>query len=1270
MGGLGFDWISTKINTMLRVNFKSNLTRRIIEDLLLGLCIAGLCLAVSTPAFGSYQSSEISLLNVQTTWPAIGEAVGYLRFEHLGVREGLSENAVLAIWQDSQGFLWFGTREGLNKFDGYHFSTYQADKNDPGALFDAHITAIAETEDGALWLGTYFGGLARFDRNSSTFETYLPDPKDPSTLPDARVNALLVDSMGRLWVGTRGGLSMLSPGERRFVNYRFDVNSPESSNRNAVRSLHEDQSGNLWVGTYNGLLMLSAGEVHFKHFLTHTQVANISSICGDGSNGLWLGTSNGLVHFNTEIFSYRIYWHDPEDPGSLSSDKINVVFRDRKGRLWIGFEDRGVNLVSDADSERLQIVEYAFHDYDKDSLSHNEVTSIYEDRGGVMWIGTRGGGINKTNLASRAFGYFRHHPDQPSSLAGDHVTALAFDLARQSLWVGTAGVGLDRLDLTSGEFNHYRHDPEEANSLSSNYVTLLHISAGGDLYVATEGGSLQVYDAALGGFLTVFSETSSKRAAPVTTAITQDHEGILWVSQTSGELIRFDPASSVVIRYDLDNGAPQNLQDALILDIYADRTGIIWLGTENQGLVSFDPQKGIFSVFRVDGTTNSPNHNSITNIYEDENGRIWLGTDGGGLNRYHRETGTFTYYTNQDGLPSNRVFGILEDELGYLWLSTGNGLVQFSPELGVRQNFDTQDGLQGSTFTRNAYAKADDGALFFGGINGLNAFYPDLIKRNDHVPPVVITSVSLYGQVLARDIQGCSAELTLAHDQNFLSFEFAALDFNDPSDNQYAYILEGLNENYVLAGNRRFSDFPNLAPGTYTFRLLGSNNDAVWNSSGACIRITIQPPFWGTWWFIGLIGLILAASVIGGYHWRLNNIERQRQRLTVEVFERTEEIERRRQMAIGLSDVIRLLNTNQPLEMSLDFIVKQAVGLTEASKAAIFKRQDQQVIVQACYPAGETYCLDLNNPYSTSARCLLESTFLNRLLIFSRIDPKTMQSDNRWELVSGDYHTAMCTPLLVDGEVYGGLVMYYGEERIFTPDEINLAHTLADHTSLAIANDRLKNKAQATAVTAERNRLARDLHDAVTQTLFSASLIADVIPKIWQKSPQQAYDRLNELQQLTRGALGEMRTLLMELRPAALDEADPVELFKHLSDAFTGRTGVPVHTEMDVLCEFQVPHDIKLVFYRIAQEGLNNILKHANATQVWLYFKCDAEEVVLSLQDDGQGCDPINLPPGHMGIGIMQERAEAVGAEFTFASQPGAGTHLRLIWHIEENTIK
>lgn len=1241
---------------------------RIKKYLWYSLILIALISGAVIPAFAQPTAG----LAAQSGRGAVGFGAGYMRFDHLSVSDGLSEDTVLAILQDQQGFLWFGTQEGLNLYNGYEFTVYQADPNDPESLSDASITAAVEAPNGDLWVGTYYGGLNRFDRQSEVFEHYLPDPNDPRALPTERINTLLMSSEGELWVGTRAGLSVMDSETQDFLTYTNDPGNPASISNDEILSLYEDEEGHIWVGTQDGLNLFDPSHGTFTRLLEGmiSGASRVNAITGDGDSGLWVGTSAGLFHFDRHSLTYKTYSHESSDPQSLSSNDITALYLDHSGALWIGFAGNGLNLVTEFTPETFKVIAYTHQDYDVNSLSHDGIGVIFEDNGGIMWFGTLGGGINKANPDTRNFGYYQHKPGNLNSPSSDDITAMAFDGSRRSLWIGTADSGLDRMDLATGKFIHYEVKADSPGSLHSNQVLLLHIGPRGKLYVSTAGGALQVYDPDIAGFSAVLPRNTGFPSDAETSAMTHDRDGMLWLSQASGELLKIDPASEKIVRYRLETSQPPYLKDDMILDIYVDNEGTVWLGTESQGLVRFDPGENTFAVYSVNGTTTGPSHNSITNIYQDKDGILWLGTEGGGLNRFDPVAGRFTYYTIENGLPSNRVFGIARDPFNYLWLSTGNGLARLYPMSGLVRTYDTRDGLQGSTFNFNAYASGDDGALFFGGTNGFNAFYPSEITGNDYIPPVVITSVSLFNQVLATNISDCSATLSLTHDQNFLSFEFAALDYTAPDHNQYAYMLEGLNDAYVNAGTRRYADYPNLRWGKYTFRLLASNNDAIWNTRGVCLNIVIQPPFWATWWFIGLVGLLLAASVVLGYRWRTRQIEEQRQQLAVQVFERTQEIERRRQTAAGLSEVIRLLNTNQPLEMSLDFIVKQAVGLTSASKAVIFERQDDLVVVRVCYPEGETFPIDLSDPESSSATSLLQSTFLNRMLIYSRVNPLTMRSDTRWELVSGDYRTVICMPLLVDDVVYGGLVLYYGEERIFTPDEINLAHTLANQASLAISNERLKGRAQEAAVDAERNRLARDLHDAVTQTLFSTSLIAEVLPKIWDKDPEQAQKRLDELRQLTRGALGEMRTLLMELRPSAFRDADPGELFKHLTDAFSGRTGVPVEFKVDSIGGFELPVDVKNVFYRIAQEGLNNVFKHADASKVWFRFGANDRDVTLTISDDGQGFEQDDVPAGHLGLGIMAERAESIDADLTLVSQPGEGTTLRLIWHFEGNQLK
>ena len=1201
----------------------------------------------------------------QEDWPTVGAGAGYMRFEHLGIQEGLSDNVVLAILQDSLGFLWFGTREGLNKFDGYSFSIYSADLEDPQALSDATVTALAETGEGTIWVGTRAGGLNRFNPKTRVFSRVILDAEIPSADPP-QINVLQVDSEGDLWVGTMQGLYRLNLETAEIRHFKHDPDDDTTISNDHILALFVDDARQLWVGTDNGLNLLGRNGA-FTRYLTGVSsgVSRVTDIAGDGAGNLWFGSYGGLVHFNTEESTYRVFRHNPNDPHSLGSNRVSAVFTDDRSRLWVGLEDQGLSLLTEFSENSLQVESFEHLAYDPHSLSHNAVQVILQDQGGLIWVGTQGGGLNKANPATRAFGYYRPEPGNLNSPAGENITALAFDGSRRSLWIGTAGNGLDRMDLVTGQFSHYQHDPEDEDSLDNDHITLLHIGPRGTLFVETQAGLLEMYDPAADGFVPALSGLAGYRSGSPTTAMAHDQEGMLWISQASGDLLKVDPASSLIARYDLKTHLPEPWGETEVVRIYPDSAGVLWLATTGQGLVRFNPEAGTLSALSAGDA-----YNHLTTIFTSGGDVLWLATEGGGLNRLDTATGEFTVYTKDQGLPSNRVYGILADASGQLWLSTGNGLARFDPASESFQTFDVSDGLQSNTFNPRAYAAGSGGVMFFGGVDGFNAFDPAAVETNEHIAPLVITKVSLFNQVLARDISGCDASLTLTHDQNFLSFEFAALDFNTPGQNAYAYQMEGLDQDFILAENKRSADYPDLAWGSYTFRLIGANNDGLWNTDETCLAIDIQPPFWARWWFILLVGLFLAGAVILGYRWRSRASEKSREKLALQVFERTMEIERRRQMASGLSEVIRLINTNQPLEKCLDFIVQQSVGLTSASKAAIFERVQDKVVARACYPQGETRTVDLADPESVSARCLLETTFLNRLLIYSRLDPETMKSDTSWELVSGEYRTILCTPLVVTEEVYGGLVLYYGEDRTFTPEEINLAHTLADQASLAIANERLKEEAQDAAVIAERNRLARDLHDAVTQTLFSTSLIAEVLPKIWERNPEQAQRRLEELRQLTRGALGEMRTLLMELRPSAMHAADPAELFNHLVEAFTGRTGVSVDLSIQGAEVCPLSDEAKLVFYRIAQEGMNNIAKHADAGQVRFRFICSHEVVTLTITDDGQGFQQEGVGSGHLGLQIMEERAESIGATLTLVSQPGEGTTLRLTWQPEQDAIK
>jgi signal transduction histidine kinase len=519
------------------------------------------------------------------------------------------------------------------------------------------------------------------------------------------------------------------------------------------------------------------------------------------------------------------------------------------------------------------------------------------------------------------------------------------------------------------------------------------------------------------------------------------------------------------------------------------------------------PQRAAFRTYRYSSDDSAASGDeSIWAIHKSAEGYLWLGTQSG-LNRFDPKTQTFKRYTEKEGLPNNSVLGILEDDHGVLWLTTNNGLARFDPHESRFTTYDVTDGLQGNEFNSNAYFRSRDGTMYVGGMNGFNRFAPQNIQPNSVPPLIAITRFEVFNEPLLMDLTG-KTPIQLTYQQDFVTFEFAALDFSAPQKNQYAYKLEGFDKEWVQSNDRRYVTYTNLPGGEYTFRVKAANSDGVWNATGVSLPVMITPPIWEMWWFQGIGLAVFALLTITGFRWRLRTIRAQKAILEKQVAIRTAELQ-------------------------------------------------HQI-----------------------------------------------------------------------------------EQR--------------EKAELALAE-----KAAQEAVTIERTRLARDLHDAVTQTLFSASLIAEVLPDLWTMNPAEGWKRLEELRQLTRGALAEMRTLLIELRPSALTEIPLSDLLRQLCESLIGRARLPI--QLNVEGRRKLPPDLQIGLYRITQEALNNIIKHARATQatVGLYIN---EKVCLSIVDNGNGFDPACVSPEHLGLKIMRERAEAIGAELSVYSEPGQGTQIFVSW--------
>lgn len=687
---------------------------------------------------------------------------------------------------------------------------------------------------------------------------------------------------------------------RNFARKLRQTINPNSLPHNWITAIHEDGDGNLWIGTADGLARLRQDatakpgdftvykhDSRNPHSLNHSYVVSIYPGNGQPEEALWIITyANGLNRLDPRtgrIVRYRPGDYNAaggEDPGA---GKINVLLEDRHRNLWIGTAEGGLSCLyfnrdhrspaetgngrKDASGPLNTFITYRNDPLNPQSLSDNLVTAVFEDRSGIIWVGTGRGGLNKINQRHQHFRRYTHVPGNPRSLSDKVVTAIMEDDST-NLWVGTAGGGLNKLrsdprDPSQYHYSHFRHKPGLSYSLSSDAVTALYQDQSGNVWVGTDGGGLNLLDRRTGRFkhYRYAPHSSNSISGDRINSITEDQYGQLWIGTRTG-LNKFDRFTEKFTQYRHDANNPHSLSHNEVWAIYEDSYSqgkTLWIGTRAGGLNKFDRKNEQFVRYmREFDNPHSLNNPAILSIYQDKAGNLWFGTYSGGLNQFNRETEQFTFFSERDGLANNMIFGIMEDRQGNLWLSTNNGLSKMilgagggTPQITFK-NYDVYDGLQGNEFNPGAYCLRRNGEMLFGGVNGMTAFFPDSITDNFYIPPVILTSMTIFDQprpgMLNRALfQGLP--IHLSYRENYITFEFAALDYTNPRKNHYAYRLEGFNEEWIQYGARRFASFTNLNPGKYIFRVKGSNNDGVWNELGVSVTLIIEPPFWKTWWF-------------------------------------------------------------------------------------------------------------------------------------------------------------------------------------------------------------------------------------------------------------------------------------------------------------------------------------------------------------------------------------------------------------------------------------
>ncbi|MEM7503503.1 MAG: sigma 54-interacting transcriptional regulator [Pseudomonadota bacterium] len=803
--------------------------------------------------------SRRSLLIFAVTALIVGEVGAAdsrsLRFQRLSRDDGLSQSFVYSIAQDRTGYMWFGTQEGLNRFDGHDFLVFANRADQPNSISDESIRTVIEDRDGTIWIGTDAGGLSKYDPAQQSFTNYLHDPNDPHSIPDNRVRVLLQDREGFLWVGTDGsGLARFDPRTERFERLPHRADDRNSLSGDYVWSIAQRSDGTLWVGTKSGLSRLNADGRSFTNFRhnpsdpTGLSDSWVRAIYETDDGTFWVGTDGGgLNRLDPETGGFDRFQHAPENPRSLSHNCVQTILQDSAGVLWIGTV-HGLNAWSPDDAS----FDRYFHDHnDRFSLSHDSVLSMFEDRAQVLWVGTVNG-LSRWNQATRAIHHYRADNENAHSLSGDAVTAFA-EAPNGDIWVGTFGGGLDRLNRGSGQFDNTQHDPADSVSLSSNHVMSLLVDRNGTLWAGTRAHGLNRLPRNGSAFARYRHnpQDAGSISADGITAILEHSDGSLWFGTFGGGLNRYDRDSDSFAHYRHDEADDKTLSSDRVLVLFEDSDGSIWIGTYGSGLNRLDPMTGLITRYRADASRpDALGGDEIFMIQEDPVKNLWVAVKGEGLYRWsyeNRQAGnpSFERFTELDGLPSLTIYSGQWDSSEHLWLSTAHGLTQLDPVTLHFRNYSRGHGLQGDEFNLAAGFRAADGELFFGGINGFNAFYPDRIASNALPPRPAVTR---FLSMNSRQNIASGETIELDHEQRIVRFEYAALDYAAPSNNRFRYRLVGLDDEWVDAGNDRQVTYTNLPPGDYAFNLHAMNNDGVWSVHPATVGFSMRPAPWRTTW--------------------------------------------------------------------------------------------------------------------------------------------------------------------------------------------------------------------------------------------------------------------------------------------------------------------------------------------------------------------------------------------------------------------------------------
>jgi ligand-binding sensor domain-containing protein/two-component sensor histidine kinase len=801
-----------------------------------------------------------------------------IRFDHLTLSDGLVHDIITAIVQDSSGFIWIGTEDGLMKYDSYNFTVLKNNPEIKSSLRDDWITKLFVDSKGRIWIGTS-AGIDRYDKHSSSFVHYQLPVKSSGNEAEG-VALIYEDSENKLFIYTnKSGLCLYDESRDKFYKTNF-TNRIENLIKGYITFVFQDSEGTYWICSTEEILLWKIDGSFSYHKLNHPDTFDspyqeIFDVAEDSENNIWIGSKGGLTKFIRKTGRIKNYYSIPNNPYSLCHSTVLKLFIDSNNNLWLGTFEGLNKYIPESD----RFISYKHDPNDNYSLSANRIYDLFEDGAGTLWIGTYKGGISKIDPVMNRFTYYGHNPSVPGSISGHIIRSIIKD-KKGVLWIGTAGAGLNRYDNKNRKFRHYKYSPGNPNGLQSNSVLWILDDSKGRTWFANPDAGLSLYIPATDGFQTIKANNSNGLKSNKITIIYEDKEGDFWVGTEDWGLYKFNPSTYRFTYFLLD----PSQEKINIHSVFQDSEKKLWVGSFGGGLFKVDKKTNeIKKYLNNPGNPGSISSNVIYSISEDRKNRLWVSTFRGGLNLYNKETDDFTVIKEKDGLPSNYVKAAIADKNNLLWLPTNRGLVKFNPENNEMRIYNEKDGLRSNDFLSGAHFIDEEGQIYAGGSKGFISFHPETLKESGYMPPVVLTNFKLFDEPFPSTEQLSELkEVKLDYDQNFFSFEFAALEYSAHNKNRYAYMLEGVDRDWVYSGKRRFASYTHIEPGKYTFKVKTANSDGVWGKETIFMQLIINPPFWQTWWFLSLTFVALIILGIFLYNYRVNRlleIERLKNRI-------------------------------------------------------------------------------------------------------------------------------------------------------------------------------------------------------------------------------------------------------------------------------------------------------------------------------------------------------------------------------------------------------